>query len=108
MPEGVNGFFNKEVTGPGPQNTGISGLDAHIDRVIGAHAKQGWEEHGKRAAEKTKLLAQPEAEGKALSRNPDGSYRVMESEEAAVQKRALTIHNMAMERRKADKDSPAQ
>ena len=112
MPEGVNGFFNKDVTGPVPQNTGIAGLDAHVDRVIGAHAKQGWEAHDKRAAEKRKTLGGVENPGaKELAKNPDGTYRVMSAEEQAAHGRVLTIHNMAMEhRKKANKGSgsPAQ
>lgn len=104
MPEGVNGFFNKDVTGPIPQNTGISGLDAHIDRTIGASAQKGWEAQNKREQEKRRILARSENEGKTLSRNPDGSYRPMGIEERQVQARAHNIHEQAM-LRKAKKPS---
>jgi len=108
VPEGINGFFNKDVTGPVPQNTGISGLDAHIDRVIGTHAKQGWEAHDRRDMVKREALADlpPEEAGKKeLAKNPDGSYRVMSPEEQAAHGRVLTIHNMAMKHRKSSKGS---
>lgn len=111
MPEAVNGFFNKGVTGPGPQNTGLSGLDAHIDRVIGTHAKQGWEAHDQRNADKRKALSgipSEEAGAKELAKNPDGSYRVMTPEEQAAHGRVLTINNLAMEHRKAKTDPPTQ
>lgn len=94
VPASVDGFFNKEVTGPVPQNTGISQLDVHIDRVIGTHARQGWETHNQRVSEKSKI----QVGGQPLSKNPDGSYRVMKPEEQAVQERALTIHKMAMDK----------
>lgn len=100
MPDDVSGHFNKSVTGPVPQNTGISQLDAHIDRTIGTSAKQGWDEHNRRVQEKRKILSRPENKGTTLSRNPDGSYRPLTLEERKVQARALNIHEAAMNRRK--------
>jgi putative FmdB family regulatory protein len=108
MPDGVNGFFEQDVTGPVPQNTGISQIDADIDRTIGASAKKGWDAHKKRVEEKRRVQAQPEAEGKPLSRNPDGSYRPMEDGERAVQARALNIHDLAMKQRSAKNKPPTQ
>ena len=97
MPEGVTGMFKKEVTGPVPQNTGISGLDAHIDRTIGASAEQGWDEHGKRVADKKKVLEDnPGASGHDLSRTPDGDWRVMKPEERASAETARRIDSLAM------------
>lgn len=106
VPESVNGFFNKSVTGPVPQNTGISQLDAHIDRAIGTHARQGWEAHQQREVEKRRTVTESGAEAAHVSKNPDGSYRVMSSNETEVQKRALTIHHMAMRNRKTTKVPP--
>jgi putative FmdB family regulatory protein len=80
MPDGVNGFFEQDVTGPVPQNTGISQIDADIDRTIGASAKKGC----------------------------DGSYRPMEDGERAVQARALNIHDLAMKQRSAKNKPPTQ
>lgn len=97
MPTEVAGVFDQAVTGPVPQNTGVSKLDADIDRVIGQSAKQGWNVAGRRVEEKKKVLQETGADGHNLSRNVDGSYRVLQPEEKGVQDRALAIHSKAME-----------
>jgi len=97
VPSQVQGHFKKDVTGPVPQNTGIHDLDAHIDRVIGQSAKQGWDVAENRLREKQEVLGgTPGASGQDLSRNPDGSYRVMKPEERGVHERGLGIHRAAM------------
>ena len=96
MPTDVSGTFNQAVSGPVPQNTGISALDAHIDRVIGQSAKQGWEEMDKIRAEKRRTLRQnPGAKTEDLSRNLDGSYRVKPKDEKAFHERAVKINDLA-------------
>ena len=98
VPSQVQGHFSKEVTGPGPQNTGIHDLDTHIDRVIGQSAKQGWDAAEARVRDKREVLANnPGLTGHDLSRNPDGSYRVLTPEERAVHERSQAIHGAAMD-----------
>lgn len=98
VPSQVQGHFSKDVTGPGPQNTGIQGLDAHIDRVIGQSAKQGWDAAEARVQDKRQVLADnPGVTGHDLSKNPDGSYRVLSSEERAAHERSQAIHGAAMD-----------
>lgn len=98
VPSKVQGHFNHEVTGPMPQNTGIAGLDAHIDRVIGQSAKQGRDVIDQRVREKQQVLANnPGATGHDLSRNPDGSYRVLKPKERGVHERSQKIHGAAMD-----------
>lgn len=97
IPEDVTGAFNQVVTGPVPQNTGVHDLDTHIDRVIGQSSKQGWEVAQQRVATKRQVLDHhPETSGKALSRNPDGTYRVMTPDEFGVHERAQAINGLAM------------
>ena len=92
-PATVAGHFTKTVTGPVPQNTGIAGLDAHIDRVIGQSAAQGREVLHERHRDKQQVLDDnPGASGHDLSRNPDGSYRVMTIAERAAHARSQAIH----------------
>ena len=107
MPDKVEGFFDKKVTGPGPQNTGLSQLDAHIDRTIGAHAKQGWDAQLKRLQDKRKVMAKTGASGEKLSKNLDGSYRVLDENEHGVHDRALKIHNLAMKKAMGHEDPPS-
>lgn len=106
VPADVVGVFSIPVTGPVPQNTGLSGLDTHIDRVIGRHAQQGWATIETRVQEKRRVLsAHPGTDGGDLSRNPDGTYRILNPEERAVHDRANTINNLAMAERQKKKDS---
>ncbi len=96
MPTDVSGSFNQTAKGPGPQNTGVASFDAHIDRVIGQHAKQGWEAEDKRREEKRRVLRQsPGAKSEDLSMNPDGTYRVRPKQEKELHERAVTINDMA-------------
>jgi putative FmdB family regulatory protein len=97
VPSTVQGHFNHQVTGPVPQNTGIHDLDTHIDRVIGQSARQGHEVIRERVKDKKELLAgTPEATGYDLSRNPDGTYRVMTPDERGIHERSQNIHKTAM------------
>lgn len=92
-PPAVQGHFKKEVSGPVPQNTGIHDLDTHIDRVIGQSAAQGREViHDRHRTKQQVLDDNPGATGADLSRNPDGSYRVLPSKERDAHQRALGIH----------------
>ena len=92
-------MFVQEVTGPVPQNTGLSQLDANIDRAIGTSARQGWEVHAQRRKDKTAVLqAHPGKQNTDLSLMPDGSYRVLTSEEKAVTDRAHAINSQAEQR----------
>lgn len=98
LPASVSGVYQQNVTGPVPQNTGVSKLDAHIDRVIGKSAAQGWTVQEERNARKRELLEREQGISPAhLSMNPDGTYRVMTDEEAGVHHRANTINSKAME-----------
>ena len=94
-PSTVAGHFTKEVSGPGPQNSGIQGLDAHIDRVIGQSSKQGWDVTERRVRDKQAVMAETGASGADLSKNPDGSYRVLSPEEKAAHARSQAIHEKA-------------
>jgi len=104
-PTTVSGHFKKDVTGPVPQNTGIVGLDAHIDRVIGQSAAQGREAIHERHRDKQQVLDNnPGATGHDLSKNLDGSYRVMKPEERAAHDRSQAIHGKHGEWREKDKE----
>ncbi len=97
MPSGMNGVFALETSGVGPQNTGVSELDANLDRVVGEDAKKGWAAIEKRdVTKRTTLRQNPGATNYDLSKNPDGSYRVMTKAERAAHARAFTINSMAM------------
>jgi putative FmdB family regulatory protein len=92
LPDSVAGHFKKNVTGPVPQNTGIHDLDTHIDRVIGQSAHQGWEVQHDRLQQKQDVMRRHGVDGDDLSKNPDGSYRVLKPEEKAAHNRSQKIH----------------
>ena len=102
MPTTVTGHFNHVVDGPGPQNTGIHDLDSHIDRVIGTSANQNLETMLHRSeVKKRMLLNNPGTEGKDLSRNLDGTYRVMKPEERGAHDRVLDFNTKALKMKSA-------
>lgn len=108
MPDNVEGSFEQDVSGPVPQNTGVSQIDAVADRAIGKAARQGWEVADRRVRDKRRVIADtPGATGHDLSRNPDGSYRVMTPEEKGVHDRSQKIHGKAMTELGSKKDEPA-
>lgn len=91
-------FAHQPVGGPRPQNTGVYSIDYNADRVIGRDAAQRWEAISQRQADKRRLLADnPGKTGHDLSRNEDGSYRVMKPEERRAVETARTIHKQAQE-----------
>lgn len=97
MPKTVNGVFVQEVTGPVPQNTGLSAYDAHVDRVIGKSSKQGWEVQEQRQKDKAEVVrANPGVSPHGLSQNPDGSWRPLTKEERGVQQRVQIINGKAL------------
>jgi putative FmdB family regulatory protein len=99
-PSGVHGHFKKEVTGPVPQNTGIHDLDTKIDRVIGQSSHQGWEVAEGRKRMKQEVMHREGVTGHDLSKNLDGSYRVLKPEERGLHERSQAIHQAAGERKK--------
>jgi putative FmdB family regulatory protein len=97
IPESVSSVFNVDVQSIAPQNTGISELDLHIDRVIGAHAQKGWENIKRRVADKRALLNNtPDSDPYAIVRNRDGSYRLMPTEEKEKHTQAQNVNKKVM------------
>lgn len=96
MPDSVNGVFQFSTSGIGPQNTGVSDLDTNLDRVVGEDAKKGWAAIEDRNKIKNDVInSNPGASMLDLSKNPDGSYRVMGKKEKEIHARAFTINHMA-------------
>lgn len=104
VPDDIHGTFDLPVSGPIPQNTGVASIDIDHDRAIGMSAKQGWEVQKKRYQEKVEIMQSAGVAGSDLSRNPDGSYRVLSPEEKGVFERGHSINQTAMEKRKTLKD----
>lgn len=88
--------FSHTPEGPTPQNTGVSGVDLEVDRVIGRDAEKQWAAVAARQDRKQQVLAaNPGATGFDLSRTPDNDYRVMEPEERQAAETARRLHQDA-------------
>jgi hypothetical protein len=97
VPSTLESVFHQDVTGPVPQNTGISAIDADIDRAIGKSSETGWKAHVERVAEKKRILSEnPEASGYDLTETPDGDFEVMPKDKRGFQDRALEINTLAV------------
>ena len=98
MPKTVSSMVDVAVTGPVPQNTGYADLDAHIDRVIGQSAKQGWAYQEGRAHEKEEVIRDSgfRPGERELYREPDGTWRVMSPEEEKASFAARDVNRQAM------------
>jgi hypothetical protein len=97
MPNTVSGHFNKDVDGPGPQNTGIHGLDTHIDRVIGKSTEQSMAVIEERQKAKRRLVRDG-ADPNLITRDPDGQYRTITKDEKGFAVRANVINSRAMKK----------
>ncbi len=103
LPATVASTFRKDVTGPGPQNTGIHDLDTHIDRVIGQSAVQGWRVAQRRDGDKQAVLrANPGKERADLRRNTDGSYRILDPKERKEHDTVFAANNTIVRERLKD------
>jgi putative FmdB family regulatory protein len=72
-----------QTRGMSPPSTGTSD-DYNFDKVIGRDAARRWEHIGDRIDRKKQVIKEnPGATGYDLSRNHDGSYRVMGQQERA-------------------------
>lgn len=98
MPEEVAGVFKQAVQGgPVPQNTGVASFDAHVDRVIGTSAEDGWAFQESRDSVKRRVLQQhPNAKSSDLSSTPDGEWEIMPERVKQRTYRARLINHQAL------------
>jgi len=103
LPEGLNFSLQAPTQGIAPQNTGFSGIDAEVDRVIAQDSVEKWAAIDQRDAYKREILASnPGTDKTDLSKMPDGDYKVMEPWQKKAALTGRTINNLVMySRRKA-------
>jgi hypothetical protein len=97
IPEDVCGTFNLETKGMNPQNTGVQQVDTNWDRVIGKDSETKWTGFAAHYKDKEKFMREHGVGRDSISRNPDGSYRVLKPEEKGVHQRAIQINKAAMD-----------
>lgn len=105
VPENVSVAFSARVKGMGPQDTGVASIDHDVDRVIGEDARQKWNGIRQRVKDKIQVIqSNPGSTGFDLSRQTDGTYRVMDPEERKAAELGRKVHADAMRIIKADQD----
>lgn len=115
VPESVRTTYSPKGDGTiRPQNTGVSSYDANVDRVIGGHSKQSWDQISLRHARKREVLRDnPDKTGWDLGRTLEGDYELMRPNERAASETARGLHSRAMgmierhKKRLKDKDKGA-
>jgi hypothetical protein len=74
------------------KDTGLSGVDYNFDRAVGESSKKNWQGIAQRQRDKIDVVQSNGVTGWDLSRNPDGTYRVMTPEERAASERSREFH----------------
>jgi len=75
----------------------MASIDHDVDRVIGIDAKQKWNGIISRVEDKRRVIASnPGSTGYDLSRNDDGSYRVMTPVERQAAELGRKVHASAI------------
>jgi putative FmdB family regulatory protein len=94
-----------QTRGMAPPNTGTSD-DWNYDKVIGRDAARRWEGFAQRQDRKRQVLRDnPGTTGYDLSRNPDGSYRVMRPDERAASEAGRSVGSAVQAAIQAEKTS---
>ena len=97
LPANIEGTFDVKTEGMTPQNTGVHQLDTNADRVIGKDSATKWAGIASHYKDKERFMRNNEVGRTDISRNPDGTYRVLKPEEKATHNRAIVINKKAMD-----------
>lgn len=103
--QGVGIVMGYAATSIQPQNTGVLGFDADIDRVIGSSAQLGWQAQSLREGEKDEVLRlNPGAESVDITANPDHSWGVLPASYRIIRKNAAVLNNAAIKKIRESRD----
>lgn len=92
LPHGVNVTVSGGDVDTRTETVGIAAIDYGFDRAVGESAKKNWKGYRGRYRDKLDIVQQNHVTGYDLSRNPDGTYRVMTPEERAASERSRSFH----------------
>jgi putative FmdB family regulatory protein len=92
LPKGVNVTVSGGNVDTRTEKVGFSGIDYGFDRAVGESARKNWNGIRGRYRDKLDIIRANDATGWDLSRNPDGTYRVMNPEERAASERSREFH----------------
>jgi hypothetical protein len=101
LPSTCSFTFQQPSTGGLPPNSGVTSVDQEIDRIIGQDAQEKWAVIDQREAHKREILREsPKHSNADLSMNPDGSFRVMDSQEKQSKNSMRVLFETAVEQAK--------
>lgn len=101
LPHGVNVTVSGGNVDTRTESVGISAIDYGFDRAVGESAKKNWNGYRGRYRDKLDIIQTNKVTGWDLSRNPDGTYRVMTPEERAASERSRSFHFKMVEHGRA-------
>ena len=92
LPAGVNVSVSSGSKDLRTETVGLSGVDYNFDRAVGLSSRKNWLGIAGRQRDKLDVVRANNATGWDLSRNLDGTYRVMTPEERSASERAREFH----------------
>lgn len=101
LPHGVNVTVSGGNVDTRTESVGLSAIDYGFDRAVGESAKKNWNGIRGRQRDKLDIVRANNVTGWDLSRNPDGTYRVMNAEERAASERSRSFHFKMVEHGRA-------
>ena len=92
LPQGVNVAVSSGSADLRTDTVGISGVDYNFDRAVGEVSRKNWRGIAQRQKDKLDVVQANGVTGWDLSKNLDGTYRVMNPEERAASERSRSFH----------------
>jgi putative FmdB family regulatory protein len=93
LPSNVNVTVSGGNVDTSKDATGLSGIDYNWDRAVGESSRKNWRVIADRQREKIDVVQTNGVTGWDLSRQPDGSYRVMTPEERQMSENTRAFHD---------------
>lgn len=106
LPQGVNVSVSAGNADLSKDTVGLSGVDYNFDRAVGESSQKNWDKIQERQRDKMELARANNVTGWDLSRNLDGTYRVMKPEERAASERSREFHFKALDKLKKEGVKP--
>jgi putative FmdB family regulatory protein len=93
LPKNVNVAVSGGDVDTSKNATGLSGIDYNWDRAVGENSRKNWKVIAERQREKIDVIQANNVTGWDLSKNPDGTYRVMAPQERVASERSRAFHD---------------
>ena len=102
LPQGVNVAVSAGGADLSKETVGLAGVDYNFDRAVGESSQKTWGKIRERQRDKLDIVQANGVTGWDLSKNPDGTYRVMTPNERAASERSREFHFKAIDKLKKE------